>query len=529
MREVIASNPVISQTRRDLKIFTEKRKKLVGAGLIGGVDDLLCLVPERNIANSQINKYLETVETAFHILHVPSFTKEYNDFWEEPSKARPAFVALLLLAISTVSCLCPDGERVYIGDSSRGRELALRRIEACDAWIEKQSLKHVNLTTFQLRCLSLLAKQMTKMRMKAYFTSAGSLLRAGLTNGLHRDPVTFPKKQSPFNQEMRKRLFATMMELELQASIDLGLPSQSASLPYDCPPPSNINDEELPPLSNCPREAPLVEEHNPMSYPPEVFTMSSYLHLSGRSLPLRIHINTRINDHTSPLTYSDILILQDEITNELNSLPRWPDTRASKLPRLLLDVQLRQFLLLIHAPFAAQRIADSRADYSRTVCMNAASSIISQHTAAVDAGLVAANQMRQDVLRAALSLSQNVFLSTITMSTTIKPSLSLFPTYEPLLKSALSVQSVALLRLGRTYQDFYRMSALHGLVMSRLSQDPEAADLQKKETAERGAILYRHVLDNQELPGGRHGEDDEMVSDLPTKSHLETACLFLIL
>jgi hypothetical protein len=45
-----------------------------------------------------------------------------------------------------------------------------------------------------------------------------------------------------FDQEMRRRLWGTIVELEIEASIDRGVRPFSADLPSDCPPPSNLDD-----------------------------------------------------------------------------------------------------------------------------------------------------------------------------------------------------------------------------------------------------------------------------------------------
>jgi len=152
-------------------------------------------------------------------------------------------------------------------------------------------------------------------------------------------------------------------------------------------------------------------------------------------LSLRIHINALVNDHTSPMQYEDILPLHDKIMQHLEDLPRWPDSNSSSYARMLLDIQLRQHLLLLHGPFAQRRGCNSRHDYSRTVCLNAASSLINQHAKLTESGNFVPTMFRQDVLRAGLSISHNVFLSTLSPG-------------KPFLKAHFELKKVTVLNNG---------------------------------------------------------------------------------
>jgi hypothetical protein len=405
MKESYGVNSSGLHARRDLQGYTHRRKaaaELESRLRSGDEAAIMNLLPTRDIADRQVNLYIKTFETTYRILHVPTFMEEYNKYWDDPQNARRGFVRLLFVVIASVSCLCPRETTSYVGDSSQEREKAIRLIDSSDSWLEKQSLKHPDLTIFQIRCLSLIAKQMNQIEMKAYYTYAGTLLRSGVTAGLHRDPDLMSKNPSSFDKEMRRRIFATMLELELQASIDRGLPSMSTSIPFDCCAPSNLNDSDFGPA--C--------ESLPPPRPSEEFTDGSYLNLSRRSIALRIHINALVNDQTSPMRYQDILPLHNKVMQQLEDLPRWSDAYNTSFAQTLLDIQIRQNLLLLHAPFAQRKTYSSCHEYSRTICLNAASSLINQHNQLTESGNFVPTMLRHDILRAALSISHNVFLLT---------------------------------------------------------------------------------------------------------------------
>jgi hypothetical protein len=276
-------------------------------------------------------------------------------------------------------------------------------------WLQRQSQKHVYLAIWQIRCLLLLAKMANTVKKKRTWTSAGNLMRQAMSAGFHRDPSLLGTKVSVFDQEMRRRLWATMVELELQASIDRGMPSASAGFSSDVAPVLNVNDEDFEEGS----------QRAPIQKPWEEYTATSFLHMSRSSLSLRVSLNSLLNELSSHAQYEDVLMYDEKIMQKLQDIPASPDSEAIQegprlpdLPRTLLDVQLRQFLILLHSPFARQAQSNSRFSLSKMVCFNAAGSILEQYSKLVTSGNHTLLLFRNDVFRAALSTCHNILVST---------------------------------------------------------------------------------------------------------------------
>lgn len=376
--------------------------------------NLLDLLPGRETVDRLVRLYFDTFESVYRILHAPTFWTEYQGFWEDPQVARPAFVVIVLLLIAAVNCVAVREQPTYIGDSATARESAILWIEACDMWLQRQSQKHVYLAIWQIRCLVLLAKLSNTVKKKRAWTSAGSLLRQAMSAGFHRDPSLLGAKVSIFDQEMRRRLWATMVELELQASIDRGMPSTSAGLPTDVSPVLNVNDEDFGEES----------QKSPTAKASDDFTAASFLHISRSSLPLRISLNSLLNQLSSQARYEDALMYEEKIMQKLQEIPAGTGLNAGEegsifpeLIRTLLDVQLRQFLILLHGPFARQAQSSSRYSLSKMVCFNAASSIVDQHSKLVASGNHTLLLFRNDIFRAALSICHNIHVSRSIQST----------------------------------------------------------------------------------------------------------------
>lgn len=229
----------------DMRALKTRRKKEIAESAPDLDMSLLALVPERAAADAAVQLYLDTVEHAYHILHLPSFLKQYETLWDNPDQCSPGFVPTLLLMLSAVSCAGPRESLSYVADSSSPREKAIRWIQACDTWLQRQSKKHRTIEILQVYCLLQIAKQVNSVNLKQSWVAAGYMLRVAMAAGLHRDPSLLGDHVSCFDQEIRRRLWVAMAELELQASIDRGMPSALAAIHMDCKAPFNINDEDL--------------------------------------------------------------------------------------------------------------------------------------------------------------------------------------------------------------------------------------------------------------------------------------------
>ncbi|KAI4151263.1 MAG: hypothetical protein LQ340_003599 [Diploschistes diacapsis] len=286
--------------------------------------NLLTLLPSREIVDRLTRLYFDTYEHIYRILHRPSFWAQYGcgDYhtWSE------SLVAIVLLVVATVNCLSTT-ELSFHDQNSSAREAAETWITSVELWLSRQSQKHVTMEFFQTHCLLLLAKRINCIKRKRAWTASGNLLRQAVSSGLHLEPSLIEKNEiSVFEQEMRRRLWATIFEWDLDASTMRGVPPLASSVPSNCNAPLNINDDQMESSSElAPKAKPLNEK-----------TETSFLKVSLQSLPLRVSLASTINDSNTHLSFEDILHYEARINEELDKLPMWvkePNARTcSGLP-----------------------------------------------------------------------------------------------------------------------------------------------------------------------------------------------------
>jgi hypothetical protein len=151
-------------------MFRDRRKvanKYKDAHTRGSDEEVFAALPDRTTVDIQVTNYFQAWETTYRILHGPSFWKEYQNFWEQPSgqAAQPGFAVILLLIGATTKCLNPKDD-VFEGDTTADRQMASNIIKICEAWIGRQPRKRLTLQFFQLQCLALVAKRVNCDRVK---------------------------------------------------------------------------------------------------------------------------------------------------------------------------------------------------------------------------------------------------------------------------------------------------------------------------------------------------------------------------
>jgi hypothetical protein len=366
--------------------------------------NLISLVPERAVTDHFVQLYISTFEQTYRILHQPTFWIDYETFWKSPQDSKLGFAAVLLLILASVRCMSPKQEWSFDLNGSSARSEAILWILACDSWLQQQSQKHRTVAMYQVMCLRVLAASANSLKVKQAKLFAEALLEYFKAAGMHRDPSMLEGRCSAFEQEMRRRFWATVMELELQSSLDRGTPSSLSSTPFDCKPPLNLNDEDL-----------VIDAvRNPIPAPSGKYTSTSYLHVASRSISLRINLCSLINDPQFNLGYGEVLRYEQEINEELDAIPKWGDgkVKGQDYASALLDLQLRQYLIMLHTPYARKSYS-SQNRYSRMVCFETSKYILDLHHKLVCSGNHVLCLVRSDILYATLSICHNAFLCTI--------------------------------------------------------------------------------------------------------------------
>ncbi|KAK7717699.1 hypothetical protein SLS64_003194 [Diaporthe eres] len=245
-------------------------------------------------------------------------------------------------------------------------------IYAAQNWLSGPLEKdRLSISGLQIYCLTILARQIFSVGGDLTWISTGSLVQIAMQMGLHRDPKNLPAI-TPLQAELRRRLWATILELVVQSSLDSWMPPRIHLDEFDTEPPSNLNDEDLD------ETATVIQPH-----PKSTFTASSIQLTLLESLPVRLRITQLLNSLHSEPTYPRTLELSLALTGALQTCASKTkhnnnsSEHCTPFRRNFLDYLVRRFMLPLHMSFSSRSRAEPQYRHSRQASLDAALAIAS--------------------------------------------------------------------------------------------------------------------------------------------------------
>lgn len=440
------------------------------------------LLPPRADVDLALHLYFESYDLIYHVVHTPSFWSAYNEMWQAGlQNASQHTVALVLLMIACVSCLAPAKPWIYVANSSRSREDAIEITQACERWINKQSQKRVSAADFQIRFLLCLTKQTTARKYKRSWTDTGNLLRFCMSAGLHRNPDLIRKPTTSLDKQLRRRIWAAVVDMELQASFDRGMISAPFLLQSDSPGPDNLHDEDA------------ALEQTPAPLPASQFTRSWYLSLANGTVTLRSNLNTLLNDIRHVISFDEVKQYSDEIESHLRSIPESVDPQSEEARRLL-HFKLLQYQLAIHNRFVRIAATNSERDFSVMTIIDTASKIIELHQALNSNEKRSLQFLGYDLLRAALAMANVVSVQHPLPRGALS---SIIFHHTPLIEQAIDMLNDKAARLGCEQRQLWVALAANGFIKAQ--KDPGQRAKYMQEAVEVVTRVYYNIMACQDF------------------------------
>lgn len=245
---------------------------------------------------------------------------QYETFWEDPSVTSIAWIGLMFSMLSIAAQL-----QIFTIDFTDGRAESLKAeyLTMKEAFREKavQCLILARYTTGGPYILETLITILTGefILLKDGATDGwlliSMILHLAMRMGYHRDPDHFPGI-SPFEGEMRRRIWTTILQLDLGLSLEIGLPRSATDTHMDTKQPRNLRD--------CDFEEDTTEMPPPR--PETEWTPVLPLIARGRlitALGLICDVNTDIN----PPSYDEVIkvdaLLEDVHKRAIPPVLRW--------------------------------------------------------------------------------------------------------------------------------------------------------------------------------------------------------------
>ncbi|KAL2818950.1 fungal-specific transcription factor domain-containing protein [Aspergillus granulosus] len=333
-------------------------------------DEIISALPPKYAVDRYISRYfnyLDLVSSA--TVHGPSFLREYDAFWADPSSVPIMWIGLLFSMIC-LACLASDpSEGPEAEQHSLQLDLYREKTVQCLVMGEyTKSGPYVLETVINYIYVEFGIR--TDADKDMWFLLA---LEVNLAKrmGYHRDPSHFPSI-SPFRGEMRRRLWATVLMSDILLSSQMGMPRMISDWQYDTSEPRNLDDAHFDEDTN----------ELPQSRPESELTTA--LGIVARTRIVKA-LGT-IADLTSavqPCSYTEIMRVDRILHEAVESIPSplkmkpmaasLTDSPQAIISRLFIQHMFYKGQVMLHRRFVYMRDSSSEDvyKYSRRACVDA--------------------------------------------------------------------------------------------------------------------------------------------------------------
>ncbi|KAI1867981.1 uncharacterized protein JN550_006788 [Neoarthrinium moseri] len=336
-------------------------------------EELLALLPERSVIDRLMMRYFNSNSPSQHILHKPTFSKEYHRFWQDSSSAPLHWIAILFMVTSLgVFFSSFQAPHELEGDSPMP---AMDRYRVCRGAAGTALIwgkySQPNQHTLQALMLYVEADFLVnrESQMNCYLLSS-VLIRLMLKMGLHRDPSKLPNI-SAYDGEMRRRAWNLAIQIDLLVAFHLGLPAMIHGIESDTALPRNLLDTDFHEDS---KELPLsrpTSDYTPLTYPIHKAAICRAFGLVAR----------QAHSLTIP-TYAEIMKIDAIIEETYSNVPAFMKVKAMEesitdppmqiIQRFGLASIYQKSRCVLHRKYITDPVPKKEHEYSRKACLSAA-------------------------------------------------------------------------------------------------------------------------------------------------------------
>ncbi|RLL98837.1 hypothetical protein CFD26_107122 [Aspergillus turcosus] len=207
-------------------------------------DELLAVMPSRSTADRLISAFFAPhsfVGPARYSIHYPTFMKQYEEYWKNPSSTTLSWLALLYSIFSLAMKFLPDAK----DDPGMSEALGKLYHSKSGKCLERIKTNQTTLQTLQAMIThGIFGFSHSEEWGVGLITHIGSIVRLAMRLGLHRDPSHF-SNLTPFEGEMRRRIWSTINQIDCLSSFHLGIPAAIRTEDSDTAPPRNLLDTDI--------------------------------------------------------------------------------------------------------------------------------------------------------------------------------------------------------------------------------------------------------------------------------------------
>lgn len=364
----------VAQTRKDMN-------EDPGPALLFGVSkppprsEILSQLPSRYLTDILVARYFNGFDPATHVLHGPVFQKQYNAHWADPTQTSIVWIAMLfaMLRIALLSYAQDGDEPPEFAGKSLDLSNTYRAAMANCLILADYTKPHQHI--IETLIFHLHAEYRRNRDCEAsVWVLVGMIVRLAMRMGYHRDSKMF-SNITPFQGEMRRRVWTFVRQADLLFSFQISLPSMIRIGDSDADLPRNIYDEEFDEDTRILPPSRPTSEPTPVSY---MITKARLAFAFGRVLE-------EVNGVRSK-PYDEILKIDKGLREIFEAVPDHlklrPMNEQYHLPvthiigRFHIAAVYHKSQCVLHRRFLRSARNNSRYAYSRRTCLESAMALM---------------------------------------------------------------------------------------------------------------------------------------------------------
>ncbi|CZR44616.1 uncharacterized protein FPRO_14369 [Fusarium proliferatum ET1] len=304
--------------------------------------DVLAALPSRHDSDKIVSDYLNARHIAVPFIHIHQFRRQYEAFWNNTESANLLW-ASILFSVLTVGTIIPD-DREGRCQSSAFISMSARCLV---------SGQYSTATEFSVEALA------THLHARCFLQEDGNVnlsqlhaltVRIAQQRGYHQDGGDFLQALTPFQVEMRRRVWYYLQYYDVLLSLEHGLPPVIHEDTYSISHPTNVTDDEFDEESKIVFSSPVTEAYAvlPCAY------MSQLLPILRRIICHALGFKT--------CSYKDAHSLKSQLETWYRSIPPslrvhsvkdtcLTKTTSTAMHRVLFQLIYNTGIALIYRPF----------------------------------------------------------------------------------------------------------------------------------------------------------------------------------
>ncbi|KAM3085827.1 hypothetical protein ACMFMG_002885 [Clarireedia jacksonii] len=358
---------------------------------------ILASLPSKAAADKLTQRFFDSYNPsipATFLVHRPTFLKQIESHWAEPHHTKIIWIGLYFatLCMALQSYTRNNDAPSEYSDSLESLT-HLYRVRTVQCLTIADMTKPVDFMVETLLCYTFIEYAYERDGDMGTWLLSGTIVHLALQQGYHRDP-TQHSNLTVFQGEMRRRVWAIIIQHELIFSAQIGLPKSTRFAECDTSPPSNLNECELSEnMTILPPSRP-VSEPTSICYQIVKFgIMKAY----GDVIEF-LHI-------VQPQPYSEVIRLDAMLKRAADMVPSHlqlgtleemkHDTPAAAMEKYVLQKLYRKAVIVLHRKYwDAERKNNSEELrwFSRRMCVSSAMTLleyqVSMHEASQPGGIL---------------------------------------------------------------------------------------------------------------------------------------------